>query len=865
MEKKRYNDVFIIKETEVLVDGFLFRKRNGIYFYCVNCHIGIKLLKSDHGYEAITTNKQSTTIDHKLSMHKAHTIEEAFINSKSDVISCYFRRKAGYETNRHPEYANQTIAMEKGFAHMNPSQISRAKWNYSISFNLPKTYQDSSKMNICIAFKEDCFYIYGKPSSLYLLASSHLFLEDGTFGIVNSNGQLFILHCQIGNKYVSALYVKMKTRLEEDYLQVFNTINQLGKERNINIFDRSIVIKGDFEPSVISMIRKSFPTLTFSGCLYHFSHCIINNVKTNNLQKHYRLPSFRTLIKRIYFMALLPRDLCSVAALNYIFKRFYGDKGSTEYFISQEDSFIKFKQYITKTWFKSPYVVKMWNVSEQNCRTNNISESSHSVMKYNHNVHNTVSALIYTINKMLERDKNNILGIKLIESPNKDYENEKNDLIRILFSKFEGDQIFFIDYLDEIIKIFNCKNRDQLLDIYQKYTVTYFTKLLAKWKGRHKNDNYRIAVGRNTDEKETNISGNSLITTAEVALNEKTISIDNMTYAATPNDNISLIGVTIKEASKGERDLGIKLSTSKVTLQELFQYDKGDEMKLEEPVNVSSYYNRFEANKKELHLVERESIRKSVEPVKEKESKDNTKKLNKENAEDYEEHEVIDLCLNDEDIDDEMNKYMDIFGTGLTDDIYFRTLKDLYNSKTKLNMNVIEGYLKIIERKSQDCMNDVLKLCDPSIIQMIIRVLTNKGNIDSNLKPINNNLFGHDKIGGVNDDYKFVIIPCCYEGHWVLLEWIKNTKDEKLNDNIFIINSYCDNDLTVLKNQILEYIRYKTNAIIPNFVDLNCYKQTDDWSCGYRVICSIHDLIENRWFMNPFNIQTTIRKTLNKK
>ena len=80
-------------------------------------------------------------------------------------------------------------------------------------------------MNICIAFKEDCFYIYGKPSSLYLLASSHLFLEDGTFGIVNSNGQLFILHCQIGNKYVSALYVKMKTRLEEDYLQVFNTIN----------------------------------------------------------------------------------------------------------------------------------------------------------------------------------------------------------------------------------------------------------------------------------------------------------------------------------------------------------------------------------------------------------------------------------------------------------------------------------------------------------------------------------------------------------------------------------------------------------------------------------------------------------------
>ena len=82
MEKKRYNDVFIIKETEVLVDGFLFRKRNGIYFYCVNCHIGIKLLKSDHGYEAITTNIQFTTTDYKLSMHKAHTIEDSFINSK---------------------------------------------------------------------------------------------------------------------------------------------------------------------------------------------------------------------------------------------------------------------------------------------------------------------------------------------------------------------------------------------------------------------------------------------------------------------------------------------------------------------------------------------------------------------------------------------------------------------------------------------------------------------------------------------------------------------------------------------------------------------------------------------------------------
>ena len=95
------------------------------------------------------------------------------------------------------------------FEKLSSSQLSHKKYDYSITNKLPKTYQNTYNYSITLAYSKDRFIIYGKPSSIFLLSVSSIIHEDGTFRIVNNDGQLYILHSNINEKFTSALFIKM--------------------------------------------------------------------------------------------------------------------------------------------------------------------------------------------------------------------------------------------------------------------------------------------------------------------------------------------------------------------------------------------------------------------------------------------------------------------------------------------------------------------------------------------------------------------------------------------------------------------------------------------------------------------------------
>ena len=75
--KKKYYCIKYLSTTRVIIEGFKFGKR-GFYYYCPQCHTGIKLLQDDeHRTFAISSNKKESFIVDNLNLHNSLTIEEA--------------------------------------------------------------------------------------------------------------------------------------------------------------------------------------------------------------------------------------------------------------------------------------------------------------------------------------------------------------------------------------------------------------------------------------------------------------------------------------------------------------------------------------------------------------------------------------------------------------------------------------------------------------------------------------------------------------------------------------------------------------------------------------------------------------------
>ena len=115
----------------------------------------------------------------------------------------------------------------------------------------------------------------------------------------------------------------------------------MGKRRGLNIFEREL--------SVIAMLKHHFNLIHFSGCLFHFIYCIDKNMKHMDVYQYHKLKSFKTMVKRISYMPLLPPEFWRRESLKCIIKQFKGRKNSTESFISKYESFNEYTTYVYNT------------------------------------------------------------------------------------------------------------------------------------------------------------------------------------------------------------------------------------------------------------------------------------------------------------------------------------------------------------------------------------------------------------------------------------------------------------------------------------------------------------------------------------
>ena len=102
---------------------------------------------------------------------------------------------------------------------------------------------------------------------------------------------------------------------------------------------------------------------------------------------------------------------------------------------------------------------------------------------------------------------------------------------------------------------------------------------------------------------------------------------------------------------------------------------------------------------------------------------------------------------------------------------------------------------------------------------------------------------------GYNDDgVEYVIIPCCDNEHWVVIEWVKE------EDELVVFNSLKDYSADGFVEIVKNYLDNNTKIKIKEDRCILCYDQEDLWSCGYRAMCCIHELVYDQLYETPYFI-----------
>ena len=775
--KKKYYNIKYLSTTRLVIEGFEFGKR-GFYYYCPQCHTGIKLLQDDeHRTFAISSNKKESFIVHNLNLHNSLTIEEAKRKIYEKRKIEYNGKLCGYLLNNSPGHKNSDIVRMTKFEKLSSSQLSHKKYDYSITNKLPKTYQNTYNCSITLAYSKDRFIIYGKPSSIFLLSVSSIIHEDGTFRIVNNDGQLYILHSNINEKFTSALFIKMNRRREEDYVEVFMAIERLANQMQLTIFNRPVLLKGDFERAVISCMSKTFTKVKFNGCLYHFMFNIISRMKMYNMIVFFNEnDKFRLLMRRIMYMPLLPPEFCTMKNLKYIIKQFKVIEGTTEYNIKHSEYFQKLIKYITSTWFGTYKKISEWNVARSKNRTNNVSESSHSILTFHDSSRYSVTSFIQVMNNMFRRDKENIIGEKIIENKQKEYEEIKNTILSKLIKMMDEEKIFFIDYLDEVIKVFSLKTTYLMRKYMDDFDENSFVKLMKRRrKQKRTNNRFVNTIYKELDDKRRQLLSNSAKTTQTNT--EKSETEDEKIK------NYQLKDVVMKTLTSPQQEvITKKILSGKYTVEDLFSCDVDiDDLGMKPPVDPSPLYeeqdrlSNLESDNREMILEENESSNER-KPM---DIDEGDNHLEQELSNDTKITPMVIIDDNDNAVDDEGENSSveeEIFEQQSDDNELNKKiilefslhLISEYSTQRRLTSNDFETFFDYLNMSYYDCKSNTCKLCDPSIFQYISKPVIK----DNDIAIINNNLFGMNKRGhNINDDdYPFVLIPVCFSGHWILVE-----------------------------------------------------------------------------------------------
>lgn len=217
-----------------------------------------------------------------------------------------------------------------------------------------------------VVHQDSDMVLLATDNNLQLLSASDTIYMDGTFKISPRQfTQLFTLHIIYMGFFIPVVYALLKDKSSDTYYQMFAHLRR--KMSTLNLILNPISLMLDFESGIIPSLRQHFPTSSINGCNFHFTQAVWRKVQSLGLVNHYKSGIPRRIIKSLMALPFIPRTWVrqTFTAVTMM------DNGELQ-------AIAELLQYFRDTWLNGQYPITMWNVYQQDIRTNNKLEGWHN-------------------------------------------------------------------------------------------------------------------------------------------------------------------------------------------------------------------------------------------------------------------------------------------------------------------------------------------------------------------------------------------------------------------------------------------------------------------------------------------------------
>lgn len=474
----------------------------------------------------------------------------------------------------HPLMTNADILNSESFNQLSSRELSNIKYSFKSKYSIPASFEMLENSNNLILAKDSVnrIIVFGLNSAIYFLSASPIILMDATFKIVQGSGQLLIIHCLVNGHCISALFVKMGDKNLETYRKVFKIIQQLATDRNLNVFDREVTVKCDFEKGCINALEYDYKKVDTSGCLFHFNYNITNKCKELGLMSLYRKnASFRCVVRRLSVLALLPLHYISTETFKEVTK-LYDSQSITKY----KGRYKEFIDYYIRTWLGTDknrpiFVPKLWNVCGKPFRSNNLCESSHRLL--NCKITGTINVIgsMELIKENIAKDMKVLRGqyIKHTKQISRDIDSLLEQILQRL-QRNEIDILYYLDSVSEITQIQSIRDINRYKD---KSKERRIKRTLIEKQKNGGFSNY-AQYSSNQDNSGTEIFSSRRKKREDL----KTYAPEYIKEASTEEKNfgkyLSDFINKVEEKSGNQEDIAAEADDEGIKIEELFKFDE---------------------------------------------------------------------------------------------------------------------------------------------------------------------------------------------------------------------------------------------------------------------------------------------------
>lgn len=224
---------------------------------------------------------------------------------------------------------------------------------------------------------QDRILMFSTQSNLTLLEKSDQWYCDGTFNAAPLLfSQLYTIHAINGNSTIPVVFALLANKKESTYLKMLTALKNLRPTLS------PANVMTDFEKASINAIKTVFPTVTQTGCYFHFRQAIYKKIQQFGLSDNYSSDeSFALELRKLSALAFVPPDDV-IAAYDYLLSTFFFNEEIIEPILS----------YFEKTWVGQKHTgnrrrqplfpITLWNqqanVLNGLSKTNNVVESWHN-------------------------------------------------------------------------------------------------------------------------------------------------------------------------------------------------------------------------------------------------------------------------------------------------------------------------------------------------------------------------------------------------------------------------------------------------------------------------------------------------------